>query len=265
MVSLSWTFSRARLVLVPVWAGGHCTLLVLQQSQPQAADTAAAGQEAENACSPQKGGCSKCLGTGCLKCCPAKGQQYSHRKEQARKLFDPACWPELTGGSWSVRYDDPLPTESTASREAASRILQHFAALGWPQNLPPTEPGLRQRDSVSCGLFVLHWTEAALREFRGEGPSVSAFEPKKRLQTLMYWLLALSNKAELTAEHTAKDLSKGSKGSKSSQASKASKASKPGRHQEGSSRIKRGRGPPWMEGPCCDQCVHHDHERTLHM
>ena len=88
------------------------------------------------------------------------------------------------------------PCLALAAGKAARRILRHFHQLGWPQEVPPGEPGLRQRDSVSCGLYCLHWAEAILREFRGEGPSPSTFVGGDRLKTLRSWLGYLEDKKD---------------------------------------------------------------------
>ena len=54
---------------------------------------------------------------------------------------------------------------------------------------------------MSCGLYCLHWAEALLREYRGEGPSLSDYiDPKKRLKTLENWVTALKEKSERAKE-----------------------------------------------------------------
>ena len=109
-------------------------------------------------------------------CCHLKSQLYNSRKDSVKDLFDPQCWPEPEPGIWTASYFDLLPKESQTSRDAASRLLRSFAMLGWPQILSPSEEGLSQQDSTSCGLYCLHWAEALLREVRGEGPSQIALQ-----------------------------------------------------------------------------------------
>ena len=157
---------------MPVLAGGHWTCLLLRRKTNASGAAASTGQGGPLQESVPAG-CPKCLGTGYLECDPVEASLYSKRKDLERDLFQPALWPVLEEGKWEVKYYDPLPVPSKISREAASCILQTFAALGWPQEAPPVEPGLRQKDCVSCGLFVLHWVEQELREFRGEGPPLS--------------------------------------------------------------------------------------------
>ena len=128
-----------------------------------------------------------------------------------------------------MRYYDPLPKESTASRQQAVRVLAYFSALGWPQQLPPREEGLCQKDCVSCGIFCLHWAESLLREHRGEGPSLADFEPKKRLQTLKNWLGCLVSKAETARWHIAQQQGKAAKKAAKAdkEAAKGAKAAPP--------------------------------------
>ena len=148
-------------------------MLVLQQSWPEETESkAGSSKEGLPEFSPQKGGRGSWRGSlaGCHLCNPAKAVAFQSRKAQAQALLDPASWPEMKPGSWTVRYYDPLPMPSISCRKAARRILRHFHQLGWPQEVPPGEPGLRQQDSVSCGLYCLHWAEAILREFREKAP-----------------------------------------------------------------------------------------------
>ena len=235
---LGWLFARAELVLVPIWAGGHWTLLWLERQKPEASSTAAASEAPETAAASEapetaaasqapetaaasqapkialspvkKAGCPKCPGSakGCSQCCPLKSQLLQLRKEEEQKLFDPASWEPLPLAAWTAKVYDPLPKESTASRAAGVRILRAFADLGWPQELPPGEPGLRQKDCVSCGFYCLHWADACLREYRGEGPTTMAFEPKKTLEKARGWFQALAVKAQKAREAEAKAANK---------------------------------------------------------
>ena len=97
-----------------------------------------------------------------------------------------------------------------------------MSALGWPQELHPSEEGLCQVDCASCGLYCLHWAESLIREHRGEGPSVADFDGKKRLQTLQSWLLALVSKAATAKQRLAQQEAKAAK-----VAAKAAKAAPP--------------------------------------
>eukprot|EP00974_Lingulodinium_polyedra_P091082 8831573-Lingulodinium_polyedra.AAC.1 len=149
-VRLTNTCRKARLVLLPINEGGHWTLLVLEQTWPTASasatEPAVPGPEASTPSQAGHQHCSKCLGAGCKDCDFPKAQKYVQRKQEEQQVFSPAHWPHLPGGSWSARYYDPLPKESHFSRLQAERVLAYFAALGWPQELPPTEEGLRQKD-----------------------------------------------------------------------------------------------------------------------
>ena len=176
-VSLCWLCSRACLVLVPINWAGHWTLLAFAQPEvaassvgAQAALPPADTDPAAAASLAAKTDCSKCLGAGCSRCSYGKAVKYAQRKQEEQLVFDPAAWPVLPAGCWSVKYYDPLPKESTLSRQQAGRILAYFSELGLPQDLPAREPGLCQGDPVSCGLYCLHWAESLLREYRGGRP-----------------------------------------------------------------------------------------------
>ena len=227
-VRYGWRISRARQVLIPVLAGGHWTMLILQHSSLQAGAAAASSVPAPEEAPESLVGCSKCnyTGVGCSKCSVAKAVSYEAKLEKDRELFDCSTWPPLpAGGTWTARYYDPLPKASTCSKEAASRILSFFEDLGLPQGFPESEEGLRQEDSVSCGRFCLHWVESILRESRGEGPSLSAWMGKKdKLKLLSAWISCLKDKATTGKE---KELaSKASQGKTGQGRGKAS-ASKP--------------------------------------
>ena len=117
-----------------------------------------------------------------------------------------SCGQRRQVGSGLASTMIPMPKPSEHSREAATRLLHHFGSIGWPQQLPAGEEGLRQKDSVSCGLHCWHWAEAYLRELRGEGPSLADFEPKAKLHILRNWLTALatkSNKAKAASSKAA--------------------------------------------------------------
>ena len=173
-VKLGWMISRAKVVICPIWEGGHWTLLVLNNTLPGAANPAASQLPAATP-EPVVGdtGCGTCHGKGCALCHFPKMEVYVQRNDEEKALFDAKNWPYQEGGTWSAKYFDPLPVASTCSRQAASRILKCFEALGWPQEVPAVEPGQKQQTPGPCGLYCLHWAEAELRQIRGEGPSLS--------------------------------------------------------------------------------------------
>ena len=70
--------------------------------------------------------------------------------------------------SWRVTYADSLPTPSKNSMTAARQIARRLGLWKRGEDWPGTSYKGFQEDGWSCGLWVLRWIEARLRELRGE-------------------------------------------------------------------------------------------------
>ena len=184
-------FRRSDLVLVPILAGGHWTLLVCRRhirSEPPALQAAASTMPG---LSSTVTGCDKCNGAGCLRCDPVAAVAYSVRRENLAAQLSPDLWPVLPEGDWDLKYYDSLPNQSQACTAAAERLL---VLLDKPGSLPARQEWFLQADNQTCGLRCLQAAEEELREFRGEGPCLFWPDTESCKRSVLVWLKAVMKK-----------------------------------------------------------------------
>ena len=82
------------------------------------------------------------------------------------------AWHELREedeAAVEVKYYDTLEAESAHCRDRAKRVLE---ALELPHKVPERSNSLRQKSfangGTSCGFFVLHYAEQAIRQWHRE-------------------------------------------------------------------------------------------------
>ena len=120
---------RAEVLLMPIIAGGHWTLLVVQREEARAPLKAPADAVApkEAASAAEKFGCSQCESYrgGCKHCNPAKETRWLARKDRENGLLNPReelqPLPESSG--WDIRYYDSLQVPSEECSKAAEALL----------------------------------------------------------------------------------------------------------------------------------------------
>ncbi len=172
--------SRVRkgdMVLVPLRAGGHWTLLVLEKEnyprvgpvcpEPEAAladsGKEVQGQEAVYGC-----GCCDHAPSGCAFCNPAKGRRKEARKDCEKAMLELERWPELPTSDYKVRYYDSLKVPSGRCLGQLEAVLALLAPLGVPTALPPRRNQRFQEDSWECGLWLCIFAEEECGRYRGE-------------------------------------------------------------------------------------------------
>ena len=109
---------------------------------------------------------------------------------------DPSGGPE----GYRVTYKDPLKMPSQDSLQRAARILETLGFRASAGSLQPSSsPQGYQQDGWSCGLWVLRWIEARLREVRGEPrcPDPSLQEMLKKLGAFIGKLKSKADKAQV--------------------------------------------------------------------
>ena len=202
---LQWLspFYRSDMVIVPVLAGGHWTLLVCLRKERShlpvltlgSSSSTSSSQGLELPGAQTALGCAKCEGSGCLLCCPEKSAAYQKKLSKEDFCLAPETWPQLPGTvNWEVKYYDSCPAPHSACAAAAGRLLAHLSAAGVPPELPDRQVWWKQADMHTCGLYCLQAAEEGLREFRGEGPCLLWPDAAKRKGKLLNWLKAVSAK-----------------------------------------------------------------------
>jgi Ulp1 family protease len=214
---------RAHVLLMPILAGGHWALLVVDRADatkvaPAAAASAASAAEpaeaapaastapaasaaeaspavpAASAASLVGAGCQKCTysETGCKDCSAVASTAWFERLDREAEFFEPCerVAPLQDSAWWDIRYYDSLREPSLACSEAAHALLHGLQSVN-VQN-PMTAAELRksrhnrvvQPNCTACGFYVLHFIETEMRRSRGEGQWPASFDIKKRSQLL---------------------------------------------------------------------------------
>jgi hypothetical protein len=183
--------NRARLLLLPILAGGHWTLLALQRVGGEADKVTPPALTTDEA----KGfGCRRCRHApgGCMACDPDKANKHVKRLEAEEKALDPCTNldPLPPCEWWDCRYYDSL---SKPSKESASMAVALIDALQ-PVNATNLGDGvelasqrkntLRQGNTMQCGWYCLHFIEEEVRRYRGEGTFSFAMDTAMRVNNL---------------------------------------------------------------------------------
>ena len=96
---------------------------------------------------------------------------------------------------WELLYQDPLPKEIPGCRAAAQNVAMYLKLLPEGSAVPASEPGF-QKDSWSCGLWVLQEQEHQLRRVWREEPVTS----KVPLQSILHRLNDFVGRVSPTAK-----------------------------------------------------------------
>ena len=156
--------SRAELLLLPVFAKNHYTLLALQRTCP---DAPAVPQAAPTAEAGAVTGCANCKYTSCAACSVPAAQAGERRVAETFLVCDQMSRPPLANCSgWTPRYFDTLVQPHRKCKEQAERILK---LLDYPGPVPQRENKVRQGNHTSCGYYCLHYMEEMCRRKLGLG------------------------------------------------------------------------------------------------
>ena len=181
------------MLLLPIIANGHWTLLAVQRKAPAPLEEAAL-----TVGGPKHAGCAKCewnIETGCLSCDPDKYFKWGHKVKKELSFLQPltGLTPLPNCADWDVRYYDSLPHAHEGCAKVAHALLDGLQQVGVPLRLAVNEMAMmrghrvRQTDLTSCGWFVLHFMEVEFRRFLGEGMWPVAYSVTQRVELLGPW------------------------------------------------------------------------------
>ena len=126
-------------------------------------------------------------------CAALQSSEYEARKEQELLQLNPGTWPVLAPSEkWTVKYWDSLEQPLAASQGMAAGVLNLLQPLGVPQALPEEEPSEKQKDGWSCGVFVLHHAEKAVRKYLGELSLAQEVQLKEKVGRVAAFLKRLA-------------------------------------------------------------------------
>ena len=164
---------RAELLLCPILAKGHWTLLALQR-----AGSSGHGAGGGKTHVKEKAGCSKCEGNsaGCKECSGQKATLYHERHGAEDRSIDPLRLDPLPPpGWWDIRYYDTLSVGTQVGAKMAIALVD----LLQPLNALNTQTaddlrgaaraGRMVQQALDCSWYTLHYVEEELRRFMGEG------------------------------------------------------------------------------------------------
>ena len=147
---------KARLLLVPVFASGHWTMLALQRGDRVEPPPPSDAPEDPDASWRTKL-CSKCRGDGCAECVKLKDLQQGDRKGQELFQMSVEAWPvEEESSNWECRYYETLDECKPASQAAADAVLVCLKDLGAPPQTLPSRSNVKRQSAEPCGYFLLH-------------------------------------------------------------------------------------------------------------
>ena len=141
---------KARVIIIPVQAAGHWTLLVLERVEEQKANDSTTATN------------------------PLGATDTARRKMAEKRQFAVSDWPiyPMHGEQvWEVRYYDTLPFPCSSCLRVAEKSLEILFSAGFgifPKLLLPVKNQLRQSDVTTCGLWILHYIEEEARAYLGE-------------------------------------------------------------------------------------------------
>ena len=172
---------RAELLLCPILANGHWTLLVLQRAG--SSGTVAVGGAKHDA---EVAGCTKCEmnPAGCISCSGAKALVYVERHEAEDSAIDPLRLDTLPPtGWWDIRYYDSLKVGTKRGAEMAIALVDLMQQLNAVNTQTVDDfrgaarSGRMVQQALDCSWYCLHYIEEEVRRFMGEGTlaSVSYF------------------------------------------------------------------------------------------
>ena len=186
---------RADILLMPIIAGAHWTLLVVQRQEARAALNAPADAVApRQAASAAEGfGCRICKrDRGCQNCNHVLEKKWLARLDRENELLHPCeelqPLPESSG--WDIRYYDSLQVPSEECSKAAEVLLyglQNANVLNAPtaEELRNTRINKHLEDNkTACGYHVLHFIETEMRRSLGEGEWPCRFDVGRRVRLL---------------------------------------------------------------------------------
>ena len=154
---------RATLLLCPIFASNHYTLLVLERwGEVEGVEAAKKGTRKIDR--PQTGG------------------NVSKSPDEEALVFDQLSQPALTfAGPWTISYYETLHDEKQACRRVAASLLR---CLDVSEPLPPRCNRQRQ-ERMDCGLWLLYFLEEHCRRQRGELPWGFAYSAAYRIDNLL--------------------------------------------------------------------------------
>jgi hypothetical protein len=182
---------RARLLLLPILAGGHWTLLVLQRVGGEAVVVTSPALTSDAATGF---GCGKCKynSGGCMACDSDKATRYLNKSEAEAKALDPCTNldPLPPCEWWDCRYYDSLGTPSLECARMAVALIDALQPLNAMNVCTAVElasqrkNNLRQGLTLQCGWYCLHFIEEEVRRYRGEGKFSFAMDTAIRVNML---------------------------------------------------------------------------------
>ena len=182
---------RARLLLLPIIAGGHWTLLVLQRVGGEAVVVTSPALTSDAATGF---GCGKCKynSGGCMACDSDKATRYLNKSEAEAKALDPCTNldPLPPCEWWDCRYYDSLGTPSLECARMAVALIDALQPLNAMNVCTAVElasqrkKNLRQGLTLQCGWYCLHFIEEEVRRYRGEGKFSFAMDTAIRVNML---------------------------------------------------------------------------------
>jgi len=187
---------RAELLLLPILAEGHWTLLALQRGDGGSERGPVDSLEVDAAAKPGvfSDGCPKCdwSAGGCRDCNDVKAQSYSTRMNAEMCCLDPLNYlaPLAPCAWWDARYYDSLGQPSRVSSQMAVALMDVLQPEGVLNTRAPEEmaatraSSLRQGATSQCAWYCLHFAEEAIRRYRGEGRFSFALDKERRVDLL---------------------------------------------------------------------------------